>query len=140
MNTNGVSFIRLGIIDEELVQTIVLRDDQNEFIIAPQAYTDTEIIDVQLDNSMEKIELVINGVLQQIMPYPLEENGYGLTIDNQFFMLADSSTAPPLIVSMPVNQFCLNEIANSPESQQIAVEIHGNVTAVSYTHLRAHET
>ena len=128
VNTNGVSFIRLGIIDEELVQTIVLRDDQNEFIIAPQTYTDTEIIDVKLDNSMEKIELVINGVLQQIMPYPLEENGYGLTIDNQFFMLADSSTAPPLIVSMPVNQFCLNEIANSPESQQIAVEIHGNVT------------
>ena len=97
VNTNGVSFIRLGIIDEELVQTIVLRDDQNEFIIAPQTYTDTEIIDVKLDNSMEKIELVINGVLQQIMPYPLEENGYGLTIDNQFFMLADSSTAPPLL-------------------------------------------
>jgi hypothetical protein len=62
------------------------------------------------------------------MPYPQEANGYGLTIDNQFFMLADSLTAPPLIVSIPVTQFCLNEIANNPESQQIAVEVHGNVT------------
>ena len=128
VNTDGISFIRLGIIDAELVQTIVLRDDQNEFILDQQTYVDAEIIDVELDDSMEKIELVINGVLQQIMPYPQEENGYGLTIDNQFFMLADSLTAPPLIVSIPVTQFCLNEIANSPESQQIAVEVHGNVT------------
>ena len=128
VNTDGISFIRLGIIDAELVQTIVLRDDQNEFILDKETYADAEIIDVELDDSMEKIELVINGVLQQIMPYPQEENGYGLTIDNQFFMLADSLTAPPLIVSIPVTQFCLNEIANSPESQQIAVEVHGNVT------------
>jgi len=128
VNTDGISFIRLGIIDAELVQTIVLRDDQNEFILDQQTYADAEIIDVELDDSMEKIELVINGVLQQIMPYPQEENGYGLTIDNQFFMLADSLTPPPLIVSIPVTQFCLNEIANSPESQQIAVEVHGNVT------------
>jgi len=128
VNTDGISFIRLGIIDAELVQTIVLRDDQNEFILDQQTYADAEIIDVELDESMEKIELVINGVLQQIMPYPQEANGYGLTIDNQFFMLADSLTAPPLIVSIPVTQFCLNEIANSPESQQIAVEVHGNVT------------
>ena len=128
VNTDGISFIRLGIIDAELVQTIVLRDDQNEFILDQQTYADAEIIDVELDDSMEKIELVINGVLQQIMPYPQEANGYGLTIDNQFFMLADSLTAPPLIVSIPVTQFCLNEIANSPESQQIAVEVHGNVT------------
>ena len=128
VNTDGISFIRLGIIDAELVQTIVLRDDQNEFILDQQTYADAEIIDVELDDSMEKIELVINGVLQQIIPYPQEANGYGLTIDNQFFMLADSLTAPPLIVSIPVTQFCLNEIANSPESQQIAVEVHGNVT------------
>ena len=128
VNTDGISFIRLGILDAELVQTIVLRDDQNEFILDQQTYADAEIIDVELDDSMEKIELVINGVLQQIMPYPQEANGYGLTIDNQFFMLADSLTAPPLIVSIPVTQFCLNEIANSPESQQIAVEVHGNVT------------
>ena len=128
VNTDGISFIRLGIIDAELVQTIVLRDDQNEFILDQQTYADAEIIDVELDDSMEKIELVINGTLQQIMPYPQEANGYGLTIDNQFFMLADSLTAPPLIVSIPVTQFCLNEIANSPESQQIAVEVHGNVT------------
>ena len=128
VNTDGFSFIRLGIIDAELVQTIVLRDDQNEFILDQQTYADAEIIDVELDDSMEKIELVINGTLQQIMPYPQEANGYGLTIDNQFFMLADSLTAPPLIVSIPVTQFCLNEIANSPESQQIAVEVHGNVT------------
>jgi hypothetical protein len=128
VNTDGISFIRLGIIDAELVQTIVLRDDQNEFVLDQQTYADAEIIDVELDDSMEKIELVINGVLQQIIPYPQEANGYGLTIDNQFFMLADSLTAPPLIVSIPVTQFCLNEIANSPESQQIAVEVHGNVT------------
>jgi hypothetical protein len=128
VNTDGISFIRLGIIDAELVQTIVLRDDQNEFILDKETYADAEIIDVELDDSMEKIELIINGVLQQIMPYPQEANGYGLTIDNQFFMLADSLTAPPLIVSIPVTQFCLNEIANSPESQQIAVEVHGNVT------------
>ena len=128
VNTDGISFIRLGILDAELVQTIVLRDDQNEFILDQQTYADAEIIDVELDDSMEKIELVINGALQQIMPYPQEANGYGLTIDNQFFMLADSLTAPPLIVSIPVTQFCLNEIANSPESQQIAVEVHGNVT------------
>jgi len=128
VNTDGISFIRLGIIDAELVQTIVLRDDQNEFILDQQTYADAEIIDVELDDSMEKIELEINGALQQIMPYPQEANGYGLTIDNQFFMLADSLTAPPLIVSIPVTQFCLNEIANSPESQQIAVEVHGNVT------------
>ena len=128
VNTDGISFIRLGIIDVELVQSIVLRDGENEFILDQQTYADAEIIDVELDDSMEKIELVINGVLQQIMPYPQEANGYGLTIDNQFFMLADSLTAPPLIVSIPVTQFCLNEIANSPESQQIAVEVHGNVT------------
>ena len=128
VNTDGISFIRLGIIDVELVQSIVLRDGQNEFILDQQTYADAEIIDVELDDSMEKIELVINGALQQIMPYPQEANGYGLTIDNQFFMLADSLTAPPLIVSIPVTQFCLNEIANSPESQQIAVEVHGNVT------------
>ena len=128
VNTDGISFIRLGIIDAELVQTIVLRDDQNEFILDKETYADAEIIDVELDDSMEKIELEINGALQQIMPYPQEANGYGLTIDNQFFMLADSLTAPPLIVSIPVTQFCLNEIANNPESQQIAVEVHGNVT------------
>jgi len=128
VNKDGISFIRLGIIDAELVQTIILRDDQNEFILDQQTYADAEIINVELDDSMEKIELVINGVLQQIIPYPQEANGYGLTIDNQFFMLADSLTAPPLIVSIPVTQFCLNEIANSPESQQIAVEVHGNVT------------
>ena len=128
VNTDGISFIRLGIIDAELVQSIVLRDGENEFILDQQTYADVEIIDVELDDSMEKIELVINGTLQQIMPYPQEANGYGLTIDNQFFMLADSLTAPPLIVSIPVTQFCLNEIANSPESQQIAVEVHGNVT------------
>jgi len=128
VNTVGISFIRLGIIDVELVQSIVLRDGENEFILDQQTYADAEIIDVELDDSMEKIELVINGALQQIMPYPQEANGYGLTIDNQFFMLADSLTAPPLIVSIPVTQFCLNEIANSPESQQIAVEVHGNVT------------
>jgi len=128
VNTVGISFIRLGIIDVELVQSIVLRDGENEFILDQQTYADAEIIDVELDDNMEKIELVINGTLQQIMPYPQEANGYGLTIDNQFFMLADSLTAPPLIVSIPVTQFCLNEIANSPESQQIAVEVHGNVT------------
>jgi len=128
VNTDGISFIRLGIIDAELVQTIVLRDDQNEFILDQQTYADAEIIDVELDDSMEKIELVINGALQQIMPYPQEANGYGLTIDNQFFMLADSLIGPPLVVSIPVAQFCLNEIVNRPESQQIAVEVHGNVT------------
>ena len=114
MNTDGISFIRLGIIDVELVQSIVLRDGENEFILDQQTYADVEIIDVELDDSMKKIELVINGTLQQIMPYPQEANGYGLTIDNQFFMLADSLTDPPLIVSIPVTQFCLNEIANSP--------------------------
>jgi hypothetical protein len=128
VNTDGISFIRLGIIDVELVQSIVLRDGEIEFILDPQTYADVEIIDVELYDSMEKLELVINGTLQQIMPYPQEANGYGLTIDNQFFMLADSLTAPPLIVSIPVTQFCLNEIANSPESQQIAIEVHGNVT------------
>ena len=128
VNTNGTSFIRLGIIDAEMVQTIVLRDGQNEFILDQQTYADAEIIDVELDDSMEKIELVINGTLQQILPFPREANGYGLTIDNQFFILADSLTAPPIVVSMPVTQFCLNEIVNRPESQQIAVEVHGNVT------------
>ena len=115
VNTDGISFIRLGIIDAELAQSIVLRDGQNEFILDQQTYAEAEIIDVELDDSMKKIELVINGTLQQIMPYPQEANGYGLTIDNQFFILADSLTAPPLIVSIPVTQFCLNEIANSPE-------------------------
>ena len=128
VNTDGISFIRLGIIDAEMVQTIVLRDGQNEFILDQQTFADAEIIDVKLDDSMEKIELVINGALQQILPFPQEAYGYGLTIDNQFFMLADSLTAPPLIVSIPVTQFCLNEIVNRPESQQIAVEVHGNVT------------
>ena len=128
VNTDGISFIRLGIIDAELVKTIVLRDDQNEFILDHQTYADAQIIDVELDEGMEKIELVINGSLQQIIPYPKEEKSYGLTIDNQFFMLGDSLTVPPLIVSIPVTQFCLNEIANTPESQQIAIEVHGNVT------------
>ena len=128
VNTDGISFIRLGIIDAEMVQTIVLRDGQNEFILDQQTFADAEIIDVKLDDSMEKIELVINGALQQILPFPQEAYGYGLTIDNQFFMLADSLIGPPLVVSIPVAQFCLNEIVNRPESQQIAVEVHGNVT------------
>ncbi len=128
VDTDGISFTRLGIIDVEMIQTIVLRDGQNEFILDQQTYADAEIIDVELDDSMEKIELVINGALQQILPFPQEANGYGLTIDNQFFMLADSMTVPPLIVSIPVAQFCLNEVVNRPENQQIAVEVHGNVT------------
>ena len=128
VNTEGVSFTRLGVIDAEMVQTIVLRDGQNEIILDQQTYADAEIIDVKLDDSMEKIELVINGVLQQVLPYPKGTNDYGLTIDNQFFILADSMTDPPLIASIPVAQFCLNEVVNRPESQQIAVEVHGNVT------------
>ena len=128
VNTEGVSFTRLGIIDAEMVQTIVLRDGQNEIILDQQTYEDAEIIDVKLDDSMEKIELVVNGVLQQVLPYPKGTNDYGLTIDNQFFILADSMTDPPLIASIPVAQFCLNEVVNRPESQQIAVEVHGNVT------------
>ena len=128
VNTEGVSFTRLGIIDAEMVQTIVLRDGQNEIILDQQTYADVEIIDVKLDDSMEKIELVVNGVLQQVLPYPKGTNDYGLTIDNQFFILADSMTDPPLIASIPVAQFCLNEVVNRPESQQIAVEVHGNVT------------
>ena len=128
VNTEGVSFTRLGVIDAEMVQTIVLRDGQNEIILDQQTYADAEIIDVKLDDSMEKIELVINGVLQQVLPYPKGTNDYGLTIDNQFFVLADSMTDPPLIASIPVAQFCLNEVVNRPESQQIAVEVHGNVT------------
>ena len=128
VNTEGVSFTRLGIIDAEMVQTIVLRDGQNEIILDQQTYADAEIIDVKLDDSMEKIELVVNGVLQQVLPYPKGTNDYGLTIDNQFFILADSMTDPPLIASIPVAQFCLNEVVNRPESQQIAVEVHGNVT------------
>ena len=127
VNTEGVSFTRLGIIDAEMVQTIVLRDGQNEIILDQQTYADAEIIDVKLDDSMEKIELVVNGVLQQVLPYPKGTNDYGLTIDNQFFILADSMTDPPLIASIPVAQFCLNEVVNRPESQQIAVEVHGNV-------------
>ena len=127
VNTEGVSFTRLGIIDAEMVQTIVLRDGQNEIILDQQTYADVEIIDVKLDDSMEKIELVVNGVLQQVLPYPKGTNDYGLTIDNQFFILADSMTDPPLIASIPVAQFCLNEVVNRPESQQIAVEVHGNV-------------
>ena len=128
VNTEGISFTRLGVIDAEMVQTIVLRDGQNEIILDQQTYADAEIIDVKLDDSMEKIELVINGVLQQVLPYPKGTNDYGLTIDNQFFILADSMTDPPLIVSIPVAQFCLNEVVNRTESQQIAVEVHGNVT------------
>jgi hypothetical protein len=128
VDTDGISFTRLGIIDTEMVKTIVLRDGQNEFILDQQTYAEEEIIDVELDDSMEKIELVINGTLQQILPFPREENGYGLTIDNQFFMLADSLADPLLIVSRPVAQFCLNEVVNRPESQQIAVEVYGNVT------------
>ena len=128
VNTEGISFTRLGIIDVEMVQTIVLRDGQNEFILDQQTYAEAEIIDVELDDSMKKIELEINGTLQQILPFPQEANGYGLTIDNQFFILEDSMTVPPLIVSIPVAQFCLNEVVNRPENQQIAVEVHGNVT------------
>ncbi len=128
VNTEGISFTRLGVIDAEMVQTIVLRDGQNEIILDQQTYADAEIIDVKLDDSMEKIELVVNGVLQQVLPYPKGTNDYGLTIDNQFFILADSMTDPPLIASIPVAQFCLNEVVNRPESQQIAVEVHGNVT------------
>ena len=132
VTSEGISFTRLGVIDAEMVQTIVLRDGQNEINLDQQTYVDAEIIDVKLDDSMEKIELVVNGVLQQVMPYPKGTNDYGLTMDNQFFILADSMTDPPLIASIPVAQFCLNEVVNLPESQQIAVEVHGNVTE---THL-----
>ena len=127
MNVDGISFIRLAVINSDKAQTIVLRDGQNEFVLDQQTYRDIEIIDVELDNGMEKIELVVNGALQQVLPFPQEGYGYGLTLDNQYFMMADSFTAPSVVVSMPITQFCLNEIVNRPENQQIAVEVHGDI-------------
>ena len=74
---------------------------------------------------MKKYELVVNGIVQKILP--INSFDYGLSIDDQFFMLEDTLfLAPPIKVSQPMRQFCLNEIVNIPETNQIFVELHGS--------------
>ena len=54
-------------------------------------------------------------------------------------MLNDTISEPPLVVSEPMGQFCLNEIVNVPETNQIFIEIHGssiinnNICAIIHT-------
>ncbi len=123
-NTDGKNIARLAIIHPELVQSIILLDENYELIIDESDYQKSNVFDVELIDNMEKYELIINGTVQKILP--ISSFGYGLSIDDQYFILEDTLLGPPVKVSQPMRQFCLNEIVNIPETNQIFIELHGN--------------
>jgi len=125
-NINEKNIARIAIIHPEQVQSIVLLDDNYELMVDESIYQESQIIDVELNDNMKKYELIINGNIQKILPIVDIEFGYGLSLDDQFFMLDDTLLGPPIIVSQPMRQFCLNEIVNIPETNQIFIELHGN--------------
>ena len=132
-NINGSINARFAVIHPEQVQSIILRDDSYEINIEESIYQESQIFDVELLENMEKYELIVNGSIQKILPIPINGYGYGLSIDDQYFMLNDTILEPPIIVSNPMSQFCLNEIVNVPEQNQTFVEIHGTTTTTTTT-------
>ena len=125
-NIAGSSIARFAVIHAEKIQSIMLRDNYNEIKIEESIYKESQIFDIVLMDNMEKYELIINGSIQKILPITIDDYGYGITIEDQYFMLNDTISEPPLVVSEPMGQFCLNEIVNVPETNQIFIEIHGS--------------
>ena len=125
-NIEGKNIAKLAIIHPNQVQSIILRDKIYDVIIDEVLYTESRIINVELNENMEKYELIINGHVQKILPIISNDYGYGISIDDQFFILQDGLVDPPIIVSQPMSQFCLNEIVNVPETNQTFIEIHGS--------------
>ena len=125
-NIAGSSIARFAVIHAEKIQSIMLRDNYNEIKIEESIYKESQIFDIELMDNMEKYELIINGSIQKILPITIDDYGYGITIEDQYFMLNDTISEPPLVVSEPMGQFCLNEIVNVPETNQIFIEIHGS--------------
>ena len=114
-NIAGSSIARFAVIHAEKIQSIMLRDNYNEIKIEESIYKESQIFDIVLMDNMEKYELIINGSFQKILPITIDDHGYGITIEDQYFMLDDTISEPPLVVSEPMGQFCLNEIVNVPE-------------------------
>ena len=125
-NIAGSSIARFAVIHAEKIQSIMLRDNYNEIKIEESIFKESQIFDIVLMDNMEKYELIINGSIQKILPITIDDYGYGITIEDQYFMLDDTISEPPLVVSEPMGQFCLNEIVNVPETNQIFIEIHGS--------------
>ena len=125
-NIAGSSIARFAVIHAEKIQSIMLRDNYHEIKIEESIYKESQIFDIVLMDNMEKYELIINGSIQKILPITIDDYGYGITIEDQYFMLDDTISEPPLVVSEPMGQFCLNEIVNVPETNQIFIEIHGS--------------
>ena len=123
-NADDKNIARLAIIHPDQIQSIVLLDGNYELIVDESNYQHSQVFDIELIDNMKKYELIINGNLQKILP--VNGFGYGLSIDDQFFMLEDTILGPPVKVSQPMRQFCLNEIVNMPETNQIFIELHGN--------------
>ena len=123
-NIDGKNIARLATIHPEQVQSIILLDENYELIVDESNYQQSQVFDIELIDNMKKYELIINGMVQKILP--INSFDYGLSIDDQFFMLEDTLLGPPIKVSQPMRQFCLNEIVNMPEMNQIFIELHGN--------------
>ncbi|MDG2266268.1 MAG: T9SS type A sorting domain-containing protein [Candidatus Marinimicrobia bacterium] len=123
-NADGKNIARLAIIHPDHIQSIVLLDENYELIVDESNYQHSQVFDIELIDNMKKYELIINGNVQKILP--VNAFGYGLSIDDQFFMLEDTTLGPPVKISQPMRQFCLNEIVNMPETNQIFIELHGN--------------
>jgi hypothetical protein len=123
-NADGKNIARLAIIHPDQIQSIILLDGNYELIVDESNYQHSQVFDIELIDNMKKYELIINGNVQKILP--VNAFGYGLSIDDQFFMLEDTTLGPPVKISQPMRQFCLNEIVNMPETNQIFIELHGN--------------
>ena len=123
-NADGKNIARLAIIHPDQIQSIILLDGNYELIVDESNYQHSQVFDIELIDNMKKYELIINGNVQKILP--VNAFGYGLSIDDQFFMLEDTTLGPPVKFSQPMRQFCLNEIVNMPETNQIFIELHGN--------------
>ena len=124
-NVSGKNIARFVAIHPEQVHSIVLLDDNHELIIDENIYQDSNTFDVELLDNMKKYELIINGKIQKTLPINNMDFGYGISIDDQFFALEDSLLGPPIMISQPMREFCLNEIVNLPETNQLFIEVHG---------------
>ena len=130
-NVSGKNIARFVAIHPEQVHSIVLLDDNHELIIDENIYQDSNTFDVELLDNMKKYELIINGKIQKTLPINNMDFGYGISIDDQFFALEDSLLGPPIMISQPMREFCLNEIVNEPKTNQLFIEVHGKNSAAN---------